>query len=459
MFPIRITRWTLACLLVALPGVARAQSGATNGRVFSSLFGGAADTQDSIQALDFNAALYGGYDDNLLSRGTSGPQPDAQQLAGTFVGAQASIGYRRQLARGGFSASAQTSYRYLTDEQEVLPTYHAANVNYFRMLGPRTSLSLNQRVSYRPYFSVVPFPTGSTIGPSVEADTGASAGAPIGEDIVTDPGGDFSLASNRDAVTYGGTANLLRELTPRSNLSFVARYAAANFLSSDIEGYNNLRWGVAGTYTYRISDYLGARLGYGYRRFDAQDGGPNDNHDINIGLLYNQPFVIGQGRTTLSFTTGSTMLVREEIAEDGSSRDRFRLRMLGSATLAHDFVGPWQAQLSYIRAVGFLDGLTEPFVGDRVVASLGGFLGRRTDLFFQAGYVSGSFGLSERNFDTAVGGVRLRTAVTRNLALFAQYFYYQYTFAESVAEDLFVPAEQERQGFRAGLTVWVPMLR
>jgi hypothetical protein len=103
--------------------------------------------------------------------------------------------------------------------------------------------------------------------------------------------------------------------------------------------------------------------------------------------------------------------------------------------------------------------LTDPFIGDRVVASLGGFIGRRTDLYFSGGYVTGSFGLSDRNFDTAVAGARFRTALTRNLALFAQYFYYQYTFAESVAEDLFVPTAQERQGFRAGLTIWVPLLR
>ncbi len=443
------------CTLTA--ALAQAQTGETNTRVFSSLFGGAAGTRDSVQALDMNAALFGAYDDDMLARGSNSPTAAQNRLSGTYIGTQASLGYRRQLARGAFSAGVQTSYRYLTDEQVVLPTYHAASLTYGLALSPRTRVSFSQRAAYRPYFSIVPFSTGSTIGPSVEPDIGGSEDP--GEGPVVDPGGDFSLASNRDAVTYAGVASLNRDITRRSVVRFAGRYSTARFLSSDVEQYDNFRWSVAGDYTYRFSEYLGARVGYGYRRFNARTGADSDNHDINLGLVYNQPFVLGRGRTTLSFTTGSTMLVREQVDDEGTSRDRFVWRALGTATLAHDFAGPWQGQLSYIRAVGFLDGLNEPFIGDRVIASLGGLVGRRTDILFSAGYVTGSFGLSERNYDTATAGARIRTAITRNLALFAQYFYYQYHFDESVAEDLFVPDAQERQGFRAGLTVWVPLLR
>ncbi len=458
MLPFRLTRRavTCACVLLWLPGLAHGQSGESNVRVFSSLFGGATSMRDGVHAVDFNASLFGGYDDDVLSRGSNSPRPIDQRLSGTFAGVQASLSYRRRHARGAFAASARTSYRYLTAQQEVIPTYHAAGLSYGTSLSPRTRVSFNQRVAYRPFFSVVPFDTGSTLDPSLGEIEPPELG---GGDMGTDPGGDFALASNRRAVTFSGGASLTREISRRSSLQFSARYAAAQFLSSDVQGFNNLRWGVSGNYTYRISDYLGARLGYGYRRFEARTGTDSDNHDINVGLLYNQPFVFGRGRTTLAFSTGSTMLVRERVDETGSSGDRFVWRALGTATLAHDFVGPWQGQVSYIRAVGFLDGLNEPFIGDRVVASLGGMLGWRTDLFLSAGYVTGSFGLRDRNFDTAIAGGRIRTALTRNLALFAQYFYYQYSFDDSLASDLFMPGATERQGVRAGLTVWVPLLR
>ena len=454
----RFLHAAVACLLVAVPSVARGQAGETNGRVFSSLFGGATSSRDGQSAVDFNAALFGGYDDDLLTRGSGNtPRPVDQRLSGSFVGGQASLAYRHRLPRGGFSVRAQTMYRYLSEQKELLPTYHSAGFGVLHSFNPRTRLTFRQRMAYRPFFSVVPFATGATIGPSVESEPGLDA--PVDDDLGGDPGGDFSLASSREAVTYGGTAILTRDLSQRAEFNYAARYAAANFLAADVKGFNNLRWGVSGTYTYRMSDYLGLRLGYGYRRFEAREGPDTDNHDINVGVLYNQPFVLGRGRTTLSFTTGSTMLVREAVDDTGTSRDRFVWRALGTATLTHDFAGPWQAQLSYVRSVGFLDGLNDAFMGDRVVASLGGLLGQRTDVLFTGGYVSGSFGLRERNFDTAIAGARIRTALTRHLALFAQYFFYQYRFDETVAEDLFLPGAQERQGLRAGLTVWVPLLR
>src|SRR5690606_9029099 len=96
----------------------------------------------------------------------------------------------------------------------------------------------------------------------------------------------------------------------------------------------------------------------------------------------------------------------------------------GTAGLLHAFRGPWQAQLNYVRSVAVLDGLSEVYQGDQVMAGIGGLLTRRIDLSVSAGYVSGAVGLGERNFNTALGSVRLRAALTQKLALFAQYFYY-----------------------------------
>ncbi|HTV00108.1 MAG TPA: hypothetical protein VMF13_06200 [Luteitalea sp.] len=453
----RQVRLLLVCglMLVARPAVG--QTGVTNGRVFSSLFGAAASDAKASTALDVDASLFAGYDDDVFAR-SSRPRPDASRLSGTFAGLQAGLSYRRRLSRGALSGRAQTGGRYLPQNGEFIPTYHSGALSYGTALSPRNRFAVTQRVAYRPFFSVVPFSTGSTLGPSVDGGMGEEAPS-IPEDVDGDPGGDFSLASDREAVTYGTVASLVRQMSDRAVLQFAGRYSAASFLNADVEGFSNTRWGLLGNYVYRFTDHLGVRVGYGFRRFEAREGPANNNHDINLGLIYNQPFVFGRGRTTLAFSTGSTTLVRRRLDDDGVTRRRFVWRALGTATLTHDFVGPWQAQASYVRTVGYLDGLTDPFYGDRLFASIGGLIGLRSDLFFSAGYLSGSVGLSRRNYDTATAGVRLRTGLSRTMALFAQYYYFQYQFDESIAQDLFVPEGQERQGFRAGLTVWVPLLR
>jgi hypothetical protein len=76
-----------------------------------------------------------------------------------------------------------------------------------------------------------------------------------------------------------------------------------------------------------------------------------------------------------------------------------------------------------------------------------------------AGYVSGAVGLSERNFDSTLANARLRFALHPRAALFAQYFYYTYLYKDGVADHLLASPELERQGFRAGLNIWLPLVR
>ena len=63
-------------------------------------------------------------------------------------------------------------------------------------------------------------------------------------------------------------------------------------------------------------------------------------------------------------------------------------------------------------------------------------------------------------FDSYVGSVRLRYGLTRIAAPFVEYLYYFYDFrggAQQLPAD--VPSRLERNGIRAGLTLWIPLLR
>jgi hypothetical protein len=53
----------------------------------------------------------------------------------------------------------------------------------------------------------------------------------------------------------------------------------------------------------------------------------------------------------------------------------------------------------------------------------------------------------------------LNVALTTTIAGYFEYIYYQYRFAETTTMPVGVPTGLERNGFRAGLTVWVPAFR
>jgi hypothetical protein len=45
------------------------------------------------------------------------------------------------------------------------------------------------------------------------------------------------------------------------------------------------------------------------------------------------------------------------------------------------------------------------------------------------------------------------------VALFAQYFYFQYNFVDGVAESILATPELQRQGVRAGINLFLPVVR
>jgi hypothetical protein len=446
------------CLVI--PAAVRAQmidpSGSSSPRPYRALFGGAGPSPQSNQSLIFNAAAFGGYDDDIFARG-SGPSsgsPGQPSVAGSFLGSQASLGYQRRYATTRVMASAATANRYVADSGDFLTTFAAGSVGLFGTPSARTSYALHQSVGYRPYYTPVAFPPTSPIGPSLPGELEPS----LPEGVPVDTPDDFTVASDREGIRYSTYGELNRRLTVRSSLNFRGQYSTSDYASQDLDSVDNRRWLAGAAYSYDVTRYLRARLGYAYRTYNTDADGVAGNHDLNIGLLYNRPFTIGSGRTVLSFTTGSTILKKERLAGDDGG-GQFTIRAIGSVNLAHAFSAAWQGNISYIHSVGYMDGFTEPVEGDRVVASLGGLIAPALDFSMSAGYASGAVGLNERNFNSSIANARLRFALHSQVALFAQYFYYQYFYADGVADQVLPASELRRQGFRAGVNVWLPVLR
>lgn len=431
--------------------------GADSSRPIRSLFGGATSETPTNQSLNLSGALFGGFDDDIFARGQN-PGLGRPRVSGEFVGGQASLSYFKRLATATVQASGATSARYVTDSQELVPTFHSGTFQFGKEFGPRTSLQVRQLLLYRPFFTAAPFVgqsgTGATF-PGSETGVGSDLGG--GFDPSLD---DSTISSDRTAFQYATAVDLTRRLSPRSRLEFFGVYGQSDFgQSAETANVDNTRAQVRGRYVYDLTSFLAARLGYGFRRFGAQEGRNGVNHDIDIGLILNRPFQFRRGRTEFSATTGSTLLVRDRVSTAQGGGDRTLFRVIGTGQVRHTFQGDWIADATYTRSVGFLDGFLEPVQGDRVTTSLSGLLTRGLEFQMEAGYMSGAIGMQDRNFDTALAGARLRLALTQKLALFAQYFYFQYAYDDDVAAQLLVAPELERQGFRAGLTVWLPVLR
>jgi hypothetical protein len=85
---------------------------------------------------------------------------------------------------------------------------------------------------------------------------------------------------------------------------------------------------------------------------------------------------------------------------------------------------------------------------------------RRFDISLTGGFSVGNSALTNNSsYDTYTGDLRLRYAVTRNWAVFTEYLYYFYDFrGASLLLSPGIAPGLERNGIRAGLTLWVPTL-
>lgn len=434
-------------------------TGTGSQRPYRALFGGAAEGPRGNDSLIFSAAAFGGYDDDIFARGDGGgggggSSPNRPRVSGTFLGSQMNLGYRHNFRTANLTASAATANRYVIDTQDYVTTYASGAIGLLGDLNARTSYQLQQNVGYRPFYTPVVFPAVSTIGPSLPGELAPPATEDVGE-VMPD---DFTLASDREGIRYASLAQLQRRITQRSSVQARGAYMVADFASRELDNVDNQRWRAGATYSYDLTRYLSAQLGYNYRSFNSRAEGVAGNHDINVGLLFNRPFRVGSGQTIFTFTTGSTVLKRERLAGDTSGGSRVVVRAIGTANLAHAFTRSWLGNIGYAHTVGYVDGLSEPVEGDRVVATLAGLIGPSVDVSMSAGYVSGAVGLRERNFNSTYTSARLRFALHTRVALFAQYFYYHYSYKDGVADEVLASPEMHRQGVRVGVNLWLPLI-
>jgi hypothetical protein len=448
----------VACFVAAIgAGPALAQSEAPVQPLFRGLFGGAAPVASRDQVLDLNGSAFTG-----RARTDS---PDEEDIPDTmFLGGSGSLTYRRSWRGGGslsgFASGGSSYFRELedTDQSPWVSRWSAGGGGgYSFELGRRTSLATSASGVYSPYY-------GLGVG-GFATIPGAGGGFGIGGGNINQvPGLDYAL-TRQPNLSSNGLVMLRHDLSQRSSLDASYSVNALTVFDDDPDepfgDYHAHRLG--GRYRYRINRWVSARAGYDYSRafYSLEGVEPDGYHTIDLGVDggYGREFQIAR-RTTFNFNTTSNIFLVDEVSADGSFDPRLQFFAGGMAGLAHRWGRSWEARAHYNRSASFVDGFREPVQSNTALASVVGVPVRRLDFAANVTYAFGAVGFSgdDNDFDTTTASAQLRWALTRNVAVFGQYFYYTYRFDSGVVLPGSLSRDFERRGWSVGVTAWLPLL-
>jgi hypothetical protein len=423
-------------------------------RMFRGLFGGAAPVAARGDVLDFTASAFAGYAKDIQQ-----PEPVAVPQS-SFEGANASLTYQHQWDHGEVGAFGSGGTAYVAERKTVdlSPWVNRWSVGgrgaFDHQIGRRTSFSAAGTVGYSPYYG---FGIGGFGGMGGGIFSGGFASGP--DRVQSVPGLDYTVAE-QPTLNSSGNVALTRTFSSRSSFDLYYGITDVTFLAGDTEGFGDTFSQTAGgRYRYRINRYVSARAGYGYftSRYPGTSNKPVSGHTIDAGVDsgYGHEYNIAR-RTTFSFNTNSSVFVTDRASGENTSTAHFFVG--GNVGLAHRWGRSWQADARYVRSAGFVDGFSEPVIGNTASASVRGVPLPRLDFIALASHVSGAVGFTGSNngYSTTTSTAQLRYALFRNLAAYAQYFFYRYNFQSGVILPGGVPPRLDRQGGSIGLTLWVP---
>jgi hypothetical protein len=387
---------------------------------------------------------YGGYDDNAIAeRVQSGADPRAQ-LGSSFAGGNALLAYqRRASARTSMGATLAGDYRYLSRASELSASSYSAGAGFNRAFSSRSNLNFNGNVAYQPFYQF-----------------GLPPG--LGEPLIGAPTpSNLNLAILEQASwIYNGSIGFNRRLSPRSTFDVSYTINRQDFTGGQAVGEGEQEFsditGHAAGFLFRrgLTRNTGLRLGYSYRygTYPLDTSRTFGGHNLDVGVDYNRSLQFSR-RTSFSFSTG-TAIVRSDDA-------RYFYRFTGFANLRHEFNRQWVFNALYNRGMEFIASFSEPFFTDVLTTRLEGYLNRRLSTRISLGMTNGQVGLEGASRDVTLftGDVGMQFAITRNLAFDTSYYRFYYNFDTGVLLPGQLAPRLDRNGVRAGLTLFLPVVR
>lgn len=345
-----------------------------------------------------------------------------------FTVASGGLAYSLEGTRAGASASLSSSGQYYSELTDRILHGYGGTVGAWVKATERTRLQADHAVTYQPGFQ----------------NAFQNLLDPTG--LLNQPPGDIS-ASDDPWLSHNTRVALTQTVTRRSSLIIDYGRHKTDFRATDLV---QTMHDAGIRYTHQLSASFGLRAGYRYRTNEVSDEtsneGAGDLHTIDAGLDFSRAFSLSR-RTTLGVSTGSTVTQND---------DQTQLFLTGNAVLSHRMGRTWSAAISGGRDVGFMNGLLDPVVSDRVTANLSGNLARRVQAqaFASAlrGRIAGAGDDGDADaFVTYLGGAGLGIGLTRTLQWTMNYAYQRSDFGS--VPFLVAPQLQSLHAASTGLAI------
>ena len=429
-------------VLLGAPSGVFAQGGST--MPYQGIFSNNRETDPNIHhRLDVTFSVGAGYDDDVLPALTGGIDPTAKPFNGyntTYTGSAQYAWQGRKMQAGLTATSALRQY---TEFDDYTMT-HAVGAGFAMQFARRTTLFVNQSVNYSPPYLFGLFPTVGTTSPG---------------DVIA--GGPNYVLDDTESLSYESIVTVEHGLTRKGTISVSGDYRYTDFLDNSRGRPDVNSSGLRSFYSYAFGRNTAFTVGYHYRSGELGFGttAVSSEQGVDFGLEYSRRLSPTR-RATLNFSVGSSTMDLPNVPAAGIVEGR-QSEVSAEAALNYQFSRTWMLRGAYRRGAEFVAELSYPVFVDGVTATVTGDMGRRVHFSSAAAYSSGQ-GLqpgTNQDLVTYTGDVRLSFDLVRRISSFVEYLYYSYDFSQNPLLTPGLVNRVERNGARAGLSVWFTMRR
>jgi hypothetical protein len=393
--------------------------------------------------LTIGVSLAEAYDQDVANK-TGSIAPQLFQGSGSYTTLTPQLEYKSGGGRAQIGISSASSVRYYADLHQTIVTNGSVGLGFNVNLTPRTSIFLNEGVTYSPAL--------------LYGLLGNTAGPPALGDAV--PSGPNYVLNEQRSYVYDSKLSVTHKITSRASFTVDSGFQYADFTGND-PAYPDLRTeNVGGHLDLGLNRGIKLRLGYNLRQGQYIGATKTTEHALDIGIDYTRP-ISRTRKTEISFSLGP-MLENGLLssATSGDAKDQYRF--IGNAAISHQIGRTWKLQGTYHRGMGYyVQGFEKPVFSAAYAASAAGYVNNRTDMSFSAAYSSGDSGLNatQTQFTTYTGDARARFWFSRLWSAYAEYVFYYYKFDNGIPLPADVPPYLTRNGVRVGFTMWAPTRR
>jgi hypothetical protein len=181
---------------------------------------------------------------------------------------------------------------------------------------------------------------------------------------------------------------------------------------------------------------------------------------FDVGLDYSRGLSLTR-RTQFGFTTGASAVDSDVALPVGFQGTQYTAT--GAAWLNREIGRTWAAFVAYNRNVAFFESLRAPYFYDGVSLGIGGLISRRVALRSSAGATYGNVGVTNgqresNRFVTGVADTSLTIALSRYMAIAAQYAFYVYSLDDANVFWTAYAPDMTRHAVLVSLRAWAPIV-